>query len=46
MSLALDKLGERQKAIERAQSALEVLEGIESPLAETVRKRLERWHNT
>ncbi len=43
MSLALDKLGERAQAIARAEAALKILEEIESPYAEYVRKQLEAW---
>jgi hypothetical protein len=43
MSLALDKLSERARAVECAQAALKIYEEIESPYAERVRKRLAEW---
>ena len=43
MGLALDKLGQRDDAIERAEAALEIFERIEDPNAETVRKQLAKW---
>ena len=42
-SVALNQLGERGKAIERARAALQILERIESPHAEMVRKQIEEW---
>ncbi len=43
MSLALDKLGERKKAIEHAEAALKIYEQTENPSTEKVRKQLEQW---
>ena len=43
ISLSLDKLGQREKAIYMAKSALAIFEEIESPTAETVRKKLAEW---
>ena len=43
MSLALDKLGERAKAIEHARDALAIYEQIEDPNAGEVRRQLEEW---
>jgi len=43
MSLTLNKIGEREKAIDRAQSALNIFEKIESPQAEKVRRKLAEW---
>ena len=43
MSLELDKLGERAKAIEHARGALAIYEQIEDPNAVKVRRRLKEW---
>jgi hypothetical protein len=43
MSLALDQLGERQRAIPLAETALDIYEQIEDPNAETARRRLAEW---
>ena len=43
MSLALDELGERAKAIEHARGALAIREQIEDPNAGKVRRKLEEW---
>ncbi len=43
MSLALDKLGQRQEAIDRAKAALSIFEQIESPDAEKTRQKLAEW---
>ncbi len=43
MSLSLDKLSQRAKAIDLAKSALEIYEQIESPFAGRVRRQLEIW---
>ncbi len=40
MALALDGLGDRQAAIERAGAALAIFEQLEHPSAEKVQKRL------
>ena len=42
-SLAFDDLGRRQEAISGAKAALEILEQIEDPNAEKVRRQLEDW---
>lgn len=42
-SLALDKLGDRAKAIKDAEAALKIYEDIESPIAARVREQLARW---
>ena len=42
-SQALDKLGDRKKAIEHGRDALQIYEQIESPEAERVRKQLQQW---
>lgn len=44
MSLALDKLGQRRKAIENAKSALIIFDQIESPKAKKVQQKLEEWN--
>ncbi len=43
MSLALDKLGQRPEAIDRAKAALVIFEQIESPDAEKARQKLSEW---
>ena len=43
MSISLYNLGQRDKAIPLAESALAIFEQIESPHAETVRKALAEW---
>ncbi len=43
MSLSLHTLDQQEKAIPLAKSALEIFEQIESPHAETVRKKLAEW---
>jgi hypothetical protein len=43
MSLALDKLGQKQEAIHNAKTALEIFEHIESPKAEEARRKLSDW---
>jgi hypothetical protein len=43
VSLSLDKLGQRAKAIDCAKSALKIYEQIESPTAERVRQQLAEW---
>ncbi|MGH9445399.1 MAG: hypothetical protein ACRD3O_06715 [Terriglobia bacterium] len=43
MSLALSKLGHRQKAIEHGEAALKIFEQIEDPYANNVRSQLEQW---
>ena len=43
MSVAFDKLGERQQAIEHAEAALKIREQIEDPNAAKVRSKLEQW---
>lgn len=43
MSFSLDKLEKRAQAIECASAALEIFETIESPHAETVRRKLADW---
>jgi hypothetical protein len=43
MSLSLDSLDQRAKAIELAKSALEIFKQIESPNAERVQKKLDEW---
>ena len=43
MSLSLDRLGQREKAVDLARSALEIYEQMESPHAEIVRKTLAGW---
>ena len=43
MSLALDKLGQRPEAIDRAKAALVIFEQIESPDAEKARQKLAEW---
>jgi hypothetical protein len=43
MSRALDRLGDRKKAIEHAEAALKIKERIEDPTAARVRKQLEEW---
>ena len=43
MSLAVDKLGDRNKAIELAETSLKIRVQIEDPNAATVRKQLEEW---
>ncbi len=42
-ALAFDKLGGRQEAISGAKAALDILEQIEHPTAEKVRRQLEDW---
>jgi hypothetical protein len=41
----LDKLAQRDKAIDLAKSALAIFEQIESPDAEIVRKALAQWQS-
>jgi len=43
MSLALDKLGQRPEAIDRAKAALVIFEQIESPDAEKAWQKLSEW---
>lgn len=43
MGLALEDLGKRAQAIECAKSALKVLESIESPHAQKVKRKLQEW---
>jgi tetratricopeptide (TPR) repeat protein len=43
MSLALDKLGQRPEAIDRAKAALVIFVQIESPDAEKERQKLAEW---
>ncbi|MGQ0604367.1 MAG: tetratricopeptide repeat protein, partial [Anaerolineales bacterium] len=43
MALALNSLGERERAIAHAEAALKIFEAIESPYAEQVRKQLAGW---
>ena len=43
MSLSLQALGQQEKAIPLAKSALAIFEQIESPHAETVRQKLAEW---
>jgi hypothetical protein len=43
MSLALDQLGERTRAIANAEAALEIYVEIEDPGAERVRRKLAKW---
>ncbi|HYH84703.1 MAG TPA: hypothetical protein VEX60_04420, partial [Pyrinomonadaceae bacterium] len=42
-ALALDKLGDRTKAIAHAEAALEILAQLESPDAERARTVLAQW---
>ena len=46
MSLAFDKLCERDEAIDRIKSALDIFEQIESPRAEKVRLKLAEWQGS
>jgi tetratricopeptide (TPR) repeat protein len=46
MSLALDKLGDRVEAIDKAKSTLAIFEQIESPLAEKVKQKLAEWQSS
>ena len=43
LSLALDQLGDRKKAIAHAEAALTIFEQIEDPNAGKVRSALEEW---
>ncbi len=43
ISQVLDKIGQQGDAIENAKYALSIFERIESPHAETVRKKLSEW---
>ena len=43
MSLALDQLGQRAQAIECARAAINILEDIEDPNAEMVKRKLQEW---
>ena len=43
MSRALDKLGERTKAIDLAKLALDIFEQIESSTSNKVQRQLENW---
>jgi len=43
MSLSLHALGQNEKAVSLARSALAIYEQIESPYAETIRKKLAEW---
>jgi tetratricopeptide (TPR) repeat protein len=43
ISLALDKLGDRAKAIAHVEAALEIFEQIEAPAAESARAQLVEW---
>jgi tetratricopeptide (TPR) repeat protein len=42
-ALALDRLGDRPEAIDRAEAALKIYEAIESPHASKVRDQLAKW---
>jgi len=46
MSLAFYNLGELVRAVECAEAALEILEWLESPDAEMVRKLLNTWRDS
>jgi hypothetical protein len=46
MSLILDQLGERARAIRDAEEALTIREQIEDPHAAQVRAQLEEWKAT
>lgn len=43
MSLAVDKLGGRERAVQLANAALQIYEMINDPKAEKVRKQLQEW---
>ena len=43
MALALDQLGDRDQAIQRAEASLQILEEIEVPNADKVREALAWW---
>jgi hypothetical protein len=43
MSLNLDQLGERVEPVAHAKAALRILEKIDSPIAEELRKELAEW---
>ena len=43
MSLAYEKLGERDRAVALAAAALQIFEQIEDPKAEKVRRQLAAW---
>jgi tetratricopeptide (TPR) repeat protein len=43
MALALDKIGERMQAMKSAKASLNIYEKIESPKAETLRRKLAEW---
>ncbi|WP_187287836.1 hypothetical protein [Methanothrix harundinacea] len=43
MTLSLHALGQNEKAVSLARSALAIYEEIESPHAETVRRKLAEW---
>lgn len=43
MSLAVDKLGGRERAVQLANAALKIYEMIDDPKAEKVRKQLQEW---
>jgi hypothetical protein len=46
VSLTLDKLGNRKKAIEHLEAALKIYEQIESPNTAKVKKKLDIWRNS
>jgi len=46
MSLALDKLDNRGRAIDCARAALKILEEIENPRAEEVKRQLREWESS
>jgi tetratricopeptide (TPR) repeat protein len=43
ISIVLDEIGDRAQATDYAKSALKILEQIESPFANTVRRQLAEW---
>jgi hypothetical protein len=43
MAMALEKMGQRPEAIHRGEEALAILEAIEDPKAEMVRRKLDEW---
>jgi len=46
MSLALDKLDNRARAIDCARAALKIHEEIEDPRAEKVKRQLREWESS
>jgi tetratricopeptide (TPR) repeat protein len=46
ISRELDKLGQREKAIDGAKAALQIFEQIESPHAGKVRQKLAEWQSS